>query len=124
MKIVKIDTDFAIIEKWFQEIASFISNPSLSHVEVKLKESEFIELDIFYDNHEHVFRIKFMDNVLQDAIKQIINPKPLFRREVSAGWTKFPQKFSPENRSGQTNFRFVTSYNKLFPDIFSKPLQL
>jgi len=81
MKIVKIDTEFAIIEKWFQEIESFISNPSLSHLEVKLKESEFIELDIFYDNHEHVYRIKFMDNVYQDAIKQIINPKPLFRRE-------------------------------------------
>ncbi|PIQ21968.1 MAG: hypothetical protein COW65_05870 [Cytophagales bacterium CG18_big_fil_WC_8_21_14_2_50_42_9] len=81
MKIVKVDTEFATIKKWFQEIESFISSPSLSHVEAKFKDSEFIELDIFYDNHEHVLRIKFMDNAYQDAIKQIINPKPIFHRE-------------------------------------------
>jgi len=82
MKIIKVDTEFAIIEKWFQEIESFISSPALSHVEVKWMEAEFIELDIFYDNHEHVFRIKFMDNVYQEGLKQIINPKPIFRREL------------------------------------------
>ena len=82
MKIIKADTEFAVIEKWFQEIESFISSPALSHIEVKWIEAEFIELDIFYDNHEHVFRIKFMDVVYQEAIKHLINPKPIFRREL------------------------------------------
>lgn len=82
MKVIKPDTEFVVIQKWFNEIADFISSPALSHIEIKLKEREFIELDIFYDNNEHVNRIKFTDQTYQLAINQLIHPKPLFRREL------------------------------------------